>query len=58
MKRFCLPGLPYSQCMIWPSFRQKLSPAQYPDNQKNTPGAIHTNQQDWLSPHAMNFTGS
>jgi hypothetical protein len=24
MKRFCLPGLPYSQCMILPSFSAEI----------------------------------
>lgn len=58
MKRFCLPGLPYSQCMIWPSFPAKIITSAISGHSKNTPGAIHTNQQDWLSPHAMNFTGA
>ena len=35
MKRFCLPGLPYSQCIIWPSLLAKITPAQYPDKQKS-----------------------
>jgi len=53
MKRFCLPGLP-SQCMI--SLAEIITSA-ISGQTKNSPGAIHTNQQDWLSTHAMNFTG-
>jgi hypothetical protein len=56
MKRFCLPGLRYSQRMIWLSFLPSFITSAISGSTKNSPCAIHTNQQDRLSPQAMSFT--
>lgn len=57
MKRFCLPGLPYSQCLIWRIFPKVITSA-ISGQTKITPRTIYTNQQDRSSSHAMKFTGS
>jgi hypothetical protein len=37
MKRFCLPGLHYSQCMIWPSIPAEIITSAIPGQSQSSP---------------------